>query len=716
MRIATIGGGPGGLYASLLLKRASPQLSVTVFERNPRGATYGWGVVFSDRTLTSFREADYKTYVDITDHFVIWDAIDIRYQDRLVRAGGQVFSGIARRRLLDILTDRCLEVGVKVQFETEADVSSLGGYDLVIAADGINSAARASREAVFKPRIREGRARYIWFGTTLPLDSFTFIFRSNDDGLFQVHAYPFDGTTSTFIVECSERTWLNAGLDARSEAESIAYCEKLFAEDLRGNALMSNQSKWISFPTLETRSWIDTELGSVPTALLGDSAHTAHFSIGSGTKLAMEDAIALANAFEERGASGGDPDALRAALADYQMERKPVVERFQEAAKQSQSYFESTERYQELEPAQFVFHLLTRSGRIDYSNLRQRDPHLVEHVDRWFAAHSGGNERAVLAPPPALVPFDLSGVSLDNRVVLSPVSMGSSPEGIIAGADRDRILSATEASVGLVLTDEVAVSAHGRITRGDAGLYGDAQAGAFHSLLEARGPARVAVRLNHAGARGATKPRAGGLDRPLGPGGWPLLAASPMPYGRNTTPFALDDRTRSEVLEDYASAARNAGLAGFDAVVIEMGRGYLLGGFLSPLTNHRTDPLGGDRGGRMSFPLEVFERVRAEFPGPVAVSVCADDWQRGGATVDDAAALVAELRTRGCALIEITAGFTTPRFTPHLDPYYLTVLSERIRNDCGVPTLVGAGITTIDQINTLLGGARADLCILRRDA
>ena len=713
MRVATIGGGPGGLYASLLLKRFSEDLEVTVFEKNPRGATYGWGVVFSDRTLASFREADYKSYVEITEDFVIWDAIDIRYRDSVMRAGGQVFSGISRRRLLDILVDRCLEVGVDVRFETEVAAGELADSNLVIAADGIHSGTREAGRGVFKPLIRQGRARYIWFGTTLPLDSFTFIFRTNEDGLFQVHAYPFDGTTSTFIVECNERTWRRAGLDEADETESIAYCEKLFADDLRGNALMSNQSKWISFPTLRTSTWTHTGPDVVPTALLGDSAHTAHFSIGSGTKLAMEDAIALANAFVQREATHGDERALRTALGDYQMERKPIVERFQEAAQQSQSYFESTSRYAHLEPEQFVFHLLTRSGRVDYGNLKQRDPHLVEHVDRRFFANSGGNERAVVAPPPALVAFDLGGVRLDNRVVLSPVASGSCIDGVVAGADRDALAAAVSSSAGLVLTDEVAVSAPGRITGGDAGLYDEAQAETMRGVTGQPGGSRVGVRLNHAGARGATKPRATGVDRPLGQGAWPLVAASPLAYGRNATPSALDDRMRAGVIEDYANAARLAARAGFDAALVEMGRGYLLGGFLSPLTNRRTDELGGGPEERMRFPLEVFDAVRSEFGGPVGASICADDRRRGGTKPEDALVLVAELRERGCALVEVTAGFTTPRFTPRLDPYYLTVLSEQIRNESGVPTMVGGAITTVDHINTLLGGARADLCILR---
>ena len=707
MRVATIGGGPGGLYASLLLKRSSPKLDVTVFEKNERGATYGWGVVFSDRTLTSFREADYKSYVDITNHFVIWDAIDIRFKDRVVRAGGQVFSGIARRRLLEILTTRCEEVGVDVRFATEADASELTDADLVIAADGIHSGTRRRHEGVFGSRISEGRARYIWFGTSLPLDSFTFVFRTTDDGLWQAHAYPFDGTTSTFIVECDESVWRNAGLDRATEAESISFCERVFARDLRGHPLMSNQSQWISFPTLETRAWVGERL-----ALVGDAAHTAHFSIGSGTKLAMEDAIALANAFEAHDAFSGDEDALRATLADYQMERKPIVERFQEAARQSQSYFESTRRYQGLAPEQFVFHLLTRSGRIDYGNLRLRDPELIENLDRFFAARAGEPEAA--APPPAFTPFDLSGATAANRVVLAPVAAGTSSDGVLADRDLDELTAAIESRPGLVLTDEVAVSAHGRITPGDAGLYDDDQVEAWSKLLARKGRVVVAARINHSGPRGATRPRARGLDRPLRAGAWTLLAASPIAYGRNAEPAALDARTRAEVLEDFEVAAANAERAGFDAVVVEMGRGYLLASFLSPLTNLRADELGGDRRRRARFPLEVFDAVRSRFDGPVCASVCADDWRRGGATIEDALELVSELKARGCSLIEVTAGFTTARFVPHLDPYYLTVLTEQIRNECHIPTLVGGDIATVDRINTLLGGARADLCILRK--
>ncbi|HEY7876528.1 MAG TPA: FAD-dependent monooxygenase, partial [Actinomycetota bacterium] len=362
MRIGVLGGGPAGLYFALLARKAMPEHEVTVIERNPSGATYGWGVVFSDRTLTSFREADFKTYSQIVERFIIWDAIDVRYRDEVVRCGGQVFSGIARKALLGLLLDRCVELGVDLQLEREvATVDELDGYDLVVAADGVRSILREAHADVFRPRVVHGSSRYIWFGTTRVLDSFTFAFRSDEAGFWQAHAYPFDGETSTFIVECDAATWARSGLDEMDDAGATSYCEKLFESDLRGHTLMSNNSKWIRFPTLTNSTWHHRNV-----VLVGDAAHTAHFSIGSGTKLAMEDSIALVNALETKA-------DVKEALVEYQLERKPRVERFQEAARQSQAYFETTRRFAHMEPLQFAFHLLSRSGRIDYDDLRVRD-------------------------------------------------------------------------------------------------------------------------------------------------------------------------------------------------------------------------------------------------------------------------------------------------------------------------------------------------------
>ncbi|HEX6262840.1 MAG TPA: FAD-dependent monooxygenase, partial [Actinomycetota bacterium] len=524
MRILTLGGGPAGLYASLLLKRLDPSHDIRIVERNPHDATYGWGVVFSDRTLTEFREADYPTYRRITDDFILWDAIDIHYRGGVIRAGGQGFSGISRKKLLLILQERCGQLGIPMTFEHEfEDWGVLGDFDLVLAADGANSFTRKRFESAFRPSISQGRARFIWFGTTRPFDSFTFIFREHEHGLFQVHAYPFEGATSTFIVECHEDVWRRAGLDAATTEETMAFCEDLFAAELRGHRLLSNKSEWISFPTIKTASWRHENV-----VLLGDSAHTAHFSIGSGTKLAMEDSIALAEAFERH------PEDLDAALDDYEMERRPAVERFQLAAAQSQAYFEDLRRYLHMERMQFAFHLLTRSGRIDYDQLRLRDASFSDEVDRWFERDTAGQGVArFAAPPPMFVPLEVRGVRLENRGVLSPAPRYSAKEGEPTPEHREALLDAARREPGLVVTEIMAVEAEGRITPGDLGLYLDGHADALRDLVEAihaSSRAKVGVRIGHAGRRGSTRPRHRGLDLPLGASGWPLLSASPLPY------------------------------------------------------------------------------------------------------------------------------------------------------------------------------------------
>jgi anthraniloyl-CoA monooxygenase len=692
VKVLTLGGGPAGLYASLLLKKADPDLDVTVLERNPAGATYGWGVVFSDRTLAEFREADLQSYEAITDRFVLWDAIDIRYRDELIRSGGHVFAGMSRRELLRILQERCRELGVQLRFGVEVqDLSRSGEYDLVIGADGVNSLARRALEPELGTRLAEGRARYIWFGTTRVLDSFTFIFRENEHGFFQTHAYPFDGETATWIVECHEDVWRAAGLDTASEHDSIGYCEKLFAEDLRGHRLMSNRSTWIPFVTVRNRTW---RRGNV--VLLGDAAHTAHFSIGSGTKLAMEDAISLARSVERR------PGDLEAALTDYELERRPVVERFQEAADESRLYFETTSRYRHLEPMQFAFHLLTRSGRIDYDVLRLRDTRYVEDVDRWFA---GG---IPVAAPPAMAPLSLPGVEIRNRVVASPVLPEDADDGELGDGQIAGLKAAASSGAGLILADLVAVSAHGRVGLGSAGLYRPQHADRLRPVVETahRAGAAVGIRIGHAGRRGATRPRREGLDRPLTEGGWPLLAPSPIPYTpRSAVPEDALER-RDDVLEDFAEAARRAGDAGVDLLLIDMSRGYLLGSFLSPLTNRRTDRLG--------YPLDVLEAVRAAWPDarPLGVTLQADDWERGGLSAEDGVEVARALREQGCDLIEPKAGQTTPRSRPRLGRGFLVRYADRIKNEAGVATLAGGGITTMNQVNTIVAGARADLCVV----
>ena len=705
MRVITVGGGPAGLYASLLLKKVRPEADVTVVERNPPGATYGWGVVFSDRTLAEFREADPQTSDAVTDRFVLWDAIDIHYGDELIRSSGHVFAGIARVALLDVLQRRCRELGVRLRFEEEmdADPAELAAeHDLVIAADGVNSAIRAAFPKTFRPRVEEGRSRYIWFGTDRILDSFTFVFRQSEHGLFQTHAYPFDGQHGTWIVETDEATWRRAGLDAADEAASIAYCQRLFGPELRGGRLLSNRSQWVSFLTVRNRTW---RHGHV--VLVGDAAHTAHFSIGSGTKLAMEDAIALARGVERH------PDDVEAALADYELERRPVVERFQDAADESRIYFENTRRYVHLEPMAFAFGLLTRSGRIDYANLRMRDPRYVDDVDRAFA---GGR---TVAAPPMLAPLDLRGMTVANRIVLEPPPRYASRNGR-PSADQYRDLeSAAREGPGLVLTDVVAASADGRITPACAGLYAAEHVEAWADVVQAvhRPGGLVGLRLGHAGRRGSTRPRYQGTDRPLLEGGWAVMGPSPIPYlSRSAVPFEMVRADMDHVVDAFRTAAARAALAEVDLLLVHLAHGYLLGSFLSPLTNVRTDEYGGDRQARMRFPLEVVEAVREAWPDdrPLGVTIQATDGVAGGWEIDDAVALASTLRERGCDVVEPLAGQTTPGGRPRYGRVFLATSADRIRNEARIPVLVGGAITTTAEVNTLLAGGRADLCILGR--
>jgi anthraniloyl-CoA monooxygenase len=702
MKITILGAGPAGLYAALLLKKNDPRAEVRVIERNPADATYGWGVVFSDRTLAAFQEADYTSYKAISESFVIWDTIAVRYRETEIRCGGHVIAGIARKRLLGILQERCRELGVALEFEREInELVDLGDYDLLIGADGVNGLTRRTYEQALGPKIEPGRAKFAWFGSDLLLDCFTFLFRESEHGLFQVHAYPFTGDRSTFIVECSQETWLRAGLDQASEEESIAYCERLFAPDLRGAQLLSNRSLWVSFQTLRTARW---HTGNV--VLLGDAVHTAHFSIGSGTKLAMEDSIALANALSQY------PDRyldLERALSEYELQRKPVVETLQAAAHESRVYFETLSRYLDLEPVPFTFNLLTRSGRVTYDDLRLRDPRFGELVDRWYGARTSENPRArvFVATPPAITGIRLAELTLRSRVGI-PHVVGIFPY-IRAGG------------LGFTLTEPVAVSTTGQGHSNGPRLSTDADADMWAKSLQ---PPEIDVGaqgivLYHAGRRGAMDNWDGSIeappDRPLREGAWPLLAPSALPYtAKSQVPREMIHQDMQRVREEFVSAARRADAAGFDLLLLHMAHGYLLASFLSPLTNQRRDEYGGALENRLRFPLEVFDAVRAIWPRekPLGVVLNADDCAPGGYIIEDAVAVARILKEHGCDLIQPLAGQTVPDGAPSYSPGFLTRYSDRIRNEAGIPTLVGGYLTTMNEVNTILAAGRADLCIL----
>ncbi len=686
MRVRIIGAGPAGLYLAILLKKADRTHDVAVIERNAPDATFGWGVVFSEETLGALRDADPESHLQITDTFARWPAIDIHHRGRLLRSRGHAFSAIPRKQLLHILQLRARELGAELRFETEVTEVAEPDADLVVGADGVNSLVRRTYAADFGERVAPQGCKYVWFGTDLVLDAFTFIFKATEAGLVQVHAYPFDEHTSTWIVECPEHTWRRLGFDAMDEAESLQACEALFAEELQGHRLMSNRSLWASFLLVRNESW---HRGNV--VLLGDAAHTAHFSIGSGTKLAMEDAIALSQAFLRH------PHDLERALVDYELERQPVVERFQQAAGDSAAYFSRVEQYAPMEPMPFAFNLLTRSGRVTHANLAQRDPQFVRVLDAWF---HGGVPGAV-APPPLFAPWR----DLRNRVVR-------------ATAEPERMPELARTGAGLVLAGPVATTLDGRISPDTPTIHDDEVAAAWGGLVDevhASG-AHAGVLLSHAGRRGSTRPRARGADLPLREGGWPLIAPSPIAYApRMPAPRALDAGAMNGVCDGFAAAARRAAGAGFDVLELDMGHGYLLASFLSPESNRREDEYGGDLAGRLRFPLRVLDAVRDAWPQErlLAVRLNVMDGTRHGLKLAEGIAIARELAMHGCGLVHVVAGQTVPEAAQaDYRRGFLTPLADRVRAEARVPTLVGGYLTTPDEANTILGAGRADLCLL----
>lgn len=708
MDINVIGGGPGGLYASLLLKKEHPDWDITVYERDPKDNTYGWGIVFSDSTLGALREADYKSHDRITDRFALWDPIDIHYKDEYIRCGGHTFSGIMRADLKDILRERCEELGVEMHWEhnVENPEEYRENADLLIGADGLNSATRETWKDQFKPRMRMGKAKFAWFGTEKPFDVFTFIFRENKHGLWRIHAYP--GRKSTFIAECTEETWKAAGLDEKDEEEGLAYFEDLFADHLDGYELESKLYNWRNFPIVKNRTWSHDNV-----VLLGDAAHTAHFSVGAGTKMAMEDAIALYEGFEEYG-----PDNVHGALNWFEKERRPRVEGIQEAATQSRKYFEQTERYTDLPPEQFAFNLLTRSGKISYDELKIRDGDYTDNFDRWYAQYNNnGNERQAVATPPMFQPFTLADVTLSNRAVFSPSPSSVGTSGHPASEQTQRLIDIGTDGAGLAMTEPVAVSARGRISPGTPGIYEDSHVEAWSNAVAAvheAGSTKVGIELFHAGQRAATKPREYGLDRPLpDKDSWDIISASATPYtNRSQTPAPMDNEDLEHIQDNFVDAAQKANDAGFDVLQLNMAHGYLLSSFLSPLTNERDDKFGGSLENRLRYPLDVFSAVSEVWPDekPITVKLSATDWRPEGNGLNDTFKIGSQLDEAGVDLLTVVAGQTTSNDRPKFDTDVLARYSEQLRNELNVPTMTTNYITSTDEINTQVGSGTGDLC------
>ncbi|AXK62968.1 bifunctional salicylyl-CoA 5-hydroxylase/oxidoreductase [Burkholderia sp. IDO3] len=732
MKIVCIGGGPAGLYFGLLMKLQDPDNEVVVIERNRPYDTFGWGVVFSDATLDNLREADPVSAQKIADEFSRWDDIDIHVKDQVVRSGGHGFIGIGRKKLLNILQARCEEVGVRLVFETEIKddqaVAKEYGADLVIASDGINSPIRTRYADTYRPDIDQRRCRFVWLGTSKIFDAFTFIFVQTEYGWFQAHAYRFEEGRSTFIVETTDEAWHAAGIDEMSQVEGIAFCERIFAPWLQGERLISNASHlrgsaiWIRFPRVICERWVqwskpDGEAGrDVPVVLMGDAAHTAHFSIGSGTKLALEDAIELCNTLKGR---YGD---LREGLAHYEDVRGVEVLKIQNAARNSTEWFENVARYAALEPEQFAYSLLTRSQRISHENLRLRDPEWLAQYENWLAARAGAPTAPGNLPrPPLLAPYAVRGVTLKNRVVVSPTLLYMSRDGIPDAFHMVHLGSRALGGAGLLFTEATAVSADGRMTPGCPGLWNDGQVQAWKRITEfvhAHSDARIGVQLNHAGRRGSTQLGWEEPDRPLVAGNWPLVSASALPYlpGISHVPSEASRDDLIRIRDQFADAARRAAVAGFDWIEIQAAHGCLLSSFISPLTNRRDDEYGGSLDNRLRFPLEVLAAVRDAWPAdlPISVRISSTDWAEGGTTVDEAVEIAKRLHLGGADLIDVSSGEVTPDQKPVYGRMYQTPMADRIRNEAGVPTIAVGAITEADQINGIVASGRADLCALSR--
>ncbi|WP_406283224.1 bifunctional salicylyl-CoA 5-hydroxylase/oxidoreductase [Streptomyces sp. NBC_00209] len=708
-RIAVIGGGPGGLYAAALLKRLGPDRAVTLWERNAPDDTFGFGVVLSDETLGGIEHADPVVHRALQREFVRWDDIDIVHRGHTQTSGGHGFAALGRRRLLEILHERCAGLGVDLRFRTQAPPAAelAATHDLVIAADGVHSATREAHANRFRPRITGHRCRYIWLAADFALDAFRFEIAETAYGVMQLHAYPFarspeGGGASTVIVEMREEVWRAAGFDVPDPADSVGQCAKIFANALGHRPLRSNNSAWLTFRTVVNAHWSHGN-----TVLIGDAAHTAHFSIGSGTKLAVEDALALAACVEEQ-------PSLPAALAAYESERRPVVESTQRAAAASLRWFEELGTYVDQPPRQFAFNLLTRSRRVTHDNLRLRDPAFTAGVEEESGCPPG--------TPPMFTPLWLRGLELRNRVVVSPMDMYAATDGVPGDFHLVHLGARALGGAGLVMTEMVCVSPEGRITPGCTGLYTDEQTVAWTRVTDfvhtASPGTAIGVQLGHSGRKGSTKLMWEGIDQPLDHGNWPVTAASPLPYapGASQVPHALDRAGLDEVREQFAAAARRADACGFDLLELHCAHGYLLSGFLSPLTNRRTDAYGGPLAHRLRFPLEVFDAVRERWPEdrPMTVRISATDWAEGGTTAEDAVEIARAFVAHGADAIDVSTGQVVPGERPEYGRSYQTPYADRIRNTLCVPVIAVGAISSWDDVNSLLLAGRADLCALAR--
>jgi anthraniloyl-CoA monooxygenase len=709
MRIAVIGGGPGGLYFAILMKKWRPAAEIAVIERNRADDTFGFGVVFSDATLDIFERYDPESYRAITDHFAYWDDIEVRFKDTVHRIGGNGFCGCSRQQLLILLQNRARALGVDLRFQTEVepDLAGLAGYDLIVAADGINSRIREANRDHFLPEADLRPNKFTWLGSTRELDAFTFFFRETPHGIFIAHTYQYEPGRSTWVIETDPDTFARAGLDAMGEEASARFLEGVFAKELAGHPLITNRSLWRQFPMIRSKRWVKDNV-----VLIGDAKGTAHFSIGAGTKLAMEDAIALFDAFRARG-------SVTEALTAYETDRREEVERTQHAADVSLVWFEHVDRFWDMDPRQFAFGLMTRSKAITYENLKLRAPDFIATADRMFAEGVPGADLA-RPRPPVFQPLKLREMTVENRAVVSPMCMYSAVDGLPTDWHMVHYGSRAIGGAGLLYTEMVCVAPDARITPGCAGLWTDAQEAAWTRIVDfahANSKAKVCLQLGHAGRKGATRLMWDGMDRPLAEGAWPIVSASALPYYPDSqVPAELDEAGMARVVDQFVAATERGIRCGFDMLELHAAHGYLLASFLSPLTNQRTDGYGGSVENRLKFPLRVFAAMRAAWPAekPMSVRISATDWAEGGITEADSIAISRAFAEAGVDLIDVSTGQTSPKSRPVYGRMFQTSYSDAIRNEADVKTMCVGNITSADQMNTILAAGRADLVALGR--
>jgi len=713
MKVTVIGGGPGGLYFALLAKKAWPRWEITCYERNRPDDTFGFGVVFSDQTLDTFKACDAVTYERIRRRFAYWGDVDVVYKGRTLRSGGNGFCGCSRNALLAILQDRCRELGVAIRFQTEVEgLEAFADSDLVVVADGINSRIRELHKDHFQPSVDLRPNKFTWLGSTKPLDAFKYFFRETPEGIILAHCYQYEEGRSTWVIETDERTWKNFGFDRMGEAEMLAVLGRVFAEELDGHPLIANRSIWRNFPTIVNRTWV---MGNA--VLVGDAKATAHFSIGSGTKLAMEDAIALYEALKKEG-------DVRPALARYDIARREEVEKTQHAANVSLAWFEHMGRYWGMAPEQFAFGVMSRSKQITWENLELRDPGYVQGMHRWFAAQTkaqGFDIDMQNPPPPMFTPFALRDMVVENRVVVSPMDQYSAVDGMPTDWHFVHLGTRAIGGAGLVYVEMTCTSPEARISPGCTGLWNERQRDAFKRIADfchAHSKAKLCMQIGHSGRKGSTQLGWERMDHPLEKGNWPLVSASPLPYleGESQVPREMARADMDRIRDDFVRSAKYADQAGFDMLELHMAHGYLLASFISPLTNRRTDAYGGPIERRMRWPLEVFRACRDTWPKakPMSVRISATDWTPGGLSGEDLVAMTKMLKDAGCDLIDVSTGQTVPQQKPVYGRMYQASYADWVRNEVGIATMTVGAVTSADQVNTLLAAGKADLVALAR--